>query len=342
MNVNKILYVPELDLRQYLPTFLTFFIFLITATCLAQPAIVYIGKPQDNTYNHSLHEGIKEYQKKTGQTCMEIETPYDASQYLPTVLQCITKEYSPIILPYAQQFSEIYDLIHQYRKIDFILLDQGDMDYSNVYSFSYADQEGSFMAGALAALMTKTNIVGFIYTSDQYPVLLRFRAGYIQGCQAVNPKVKVLEAQLGNDIGAWGDTDRSRKIAADLISQGADILFAAAGFAGTGVLAQAAENGIHAIGVDSNQNHLHPGTMIGSMIKRSDKAIFIGLMLACSNIHRDGIKRLGLAQDAVGIDFQGVEEGLVPETVKQKLQKLKSEIILGSRKLVPILSNHSE
>ncbi len=339
MLANRILYRPQLDCRQHLTIFLTIFIFCINSVCSAEPAIVYIGKIQDNTYNHSLHRGIEEYQKKTGNTCIEIETYYDASEYLPTIVQCIAKKYSPIILPYAQQFPDIDVLIHEHREIDFILLDQGDVDQPNVYSFAYSDQEGAFMAGALAALMTQTNIVGFIYTSDQYSVLLNFRAGYIQGCKSVNPAVKILESQLGDDSGAWGDTDRSRKIAAILIAQGADVLFAAAGFAGTGVLAMAAENNIHAIGVDSNQNHLHPGTMIGSMIKRSDKAVFIGLMLAYAQIHRDGIRRMGLAQDAVGIDFQGVEEGLVPETVKQRLRKLKSEIILGSRKLAPLPYN---
>ncbi len=330
------------DFMKSLFIFLAMFIFFASTQCWASPAIIYIGKAQDSAYNHSLHDGIQEFQEKTGHTCVEIETPSDASKYLSALLDCVAKKYSPIILPYSDQFPEIVPVIHKNKDLDFILLDHGDVDKSNVYSFSFADQEGSFMAGALAALMSKTKIVGFIYTSDQYPVLLRFRSGYIQGCQTVDPEVKVLEAQLGDYPEAWRDTNKSRKVAEDMIAQGADVLFAAAGFAGTGMLDQAAEKNIYAIGVDSNQNHLHPGTMIGSMVKRSDKAIFIALKLAFAKIRRDGIKRLGVAQNAVGIDFEGVQKNLVPESVKQKLHKLKSEIALGKRKLKETLPKPAE
>ncbi len=309
------------------------FSLFITSFCWAEPVIIYVGKAEDSAYNHSLHAGIEEFEKKTGHACIEIETPSDASGYVSAILQCIAKKRSPIILPYSNQFSEIVHFIHQHKDIDFILLDHGTVDESNVYSFAFADQEGSFMAGALAALMSKTGTVGFIYTSDIYPVLLKFRSGFIQGCRVVNEKIKIVEGQLGDSPEAWRDTERSGKVTEELISQGADVLFAAAGFAGTGVLAKAAEKKIYAIGVDSNQNHLHPGTMIGSMLKRSDKAVFIALKLALSKIRRDSIRQLGVAQDAVAIDFEGVEEGLVPESVKQKLNGLKAEIALGKRKV---------
>ncbi len=309
------------------------FVLCAVSFCFAEPAIIYIGKAEDSAYNHSLHAGIEEFERKTGHACIEIETPSDASRYVDAILQCIAKKRSPIILAYSDQFSEIVHFIHQHKEIDFILLDHGSVDESNVYAFSFADQEGGFMAGALAALMTKTGTVGFIYTSDKYPVLLRFRAGFIQGCRAVNRKIRILEGQLGDYPEAWRDTKRSGKVAEELISQGADVLFAAAGFAGTGMLAKAAEKKIYAIGVDSNQNPLHPGTIIGSMLKRSDKALFIALKLALAKIRRDGIRKMGVAQDAVGIEFTGVEDGLVPESVKKTLIRLKSEIALGKRKV---------
>ncbi len=319
--------------------FLTIFLF-ISPPGWAKPAVVYIGKVKDNPYNQSIHIGIQNFEQKTGCHSLEIETSSNASKYIPTLLQCIAKGYSPIIVPYSHQFRELMEIIDNHREIDFILLDNGEVDKANAYSFAFEDQEGSFMAGALAALMSKSKIVGFLYTSDKYPVLLRFRAGYIQGCQAVDPTVKVLEAQLGDYPEAWGDTAKSRKLAADMIVQGADVLFAAAGFAGTGMLAVAAEKKhVYAIGVDSNQNYLYPGTMIGSMIKHSDKAVVIALQLVKTG--RRGVKRLGVAQRAVGIDFDGVAPGLVPEGVKQKLYELQSEILMKQRKIQKKIPNLS-
>lgn len=311
-----------------------FALFIFPPILWAEPAIVYTGSVDDSTYNYSLHQGIQEFRMKSGKKCLEIKSASDGSEYLNDVLRCIEEGHSPILFPYSSQFHEIIDIARAHRGTDFIFLDYGkDVDLPNAWSFLFADHEGAFLAGALAALMTQTKTVGFVYVSDDYPVLLRFRAGYAQGVLAVDPDIRILHGVLEDYPGVWRDTKKGGEVAADLIAQGADVLFAAAGFAGTGVLAQAAEQGVYAIGVDVNQNNLHPGTMIGSMVKRSDKAVYVALSLALSGIRRDGIKRLGLAQDAVSIDFDGVEKNLVPEEVRQQLEKMKSEILLGKRQV---------
>ncbi len=206
--------------------------FLIGSPGWAKPAVVYIGKVKDNPYNQSIHIGIQKIEQKTGCHSLEIETPSNAFKYIPTLLQCISEGYSPIILSYSHQFRELMEIIDNHKETNFILLDNGEVDKANVYSFVFEDQEGSFMAGALAALMSKSKIVGFLYTSGKYPVLLRFRAGYIHGCQAVDPTVKVLETQLEDYPEIWGDAAKSRKLAADMISRGQMSCFAAAGFEG--------------------------------------------------------------------------------------------------------------
>lgn len=312
----------------------SFALFVFSSMAWADPAIVYTGSINDSTYNFSLHKGVQEFQKKSGTKCLEVESASDGLQYMNDVLRCIEQGHSPILFPYSSQFPEIINIARENRDTDFIFLDFGsDVDLPNVWSFSFADHEGAFLAGALAALMSETKTVGFVYISDTYPVLLRFRAGYIQGVQAIDPDIRVLDGVLGDYPGVWRDTNKGGEVAADLIAKGADVLFAAAGFSGTGVLAQAAKSGVYAIGVDVNQNNLHTGTMIGSMVKRSDKAVYVSLSLALSGIRRDGVKRLGLAQDAVAIDFEGVEEALVPETIRQELGKMKADILLGKRQV---------
>jgi basic membrane protein A len=307
---------------------------MLPAMLWAGPAIVYTGSVYDDTYSYSVHRGIQIFQGKSGKKIHEVESAPDGSKYVDDVLRCIEQGYSPIVFPYSGQFPEIMDLAWTYEKTDFIFLDHDDdMELPNTWFFSFADHEGAFLAGALAALMTQTKTVGFVYV-DGYPVLLRFRAGFIQGVHAVNPDIRIVYGVLEDRPGVWRDAEQGGETAAELMAQGADILFAAAGFAGTGVLAQAAkQDGVYAIGVDINQNDLYPGTMIGSMVKRSDRAVNIALSLVSSGIHRNNIKRLGLAQDAVGIDFEGVEKTLVPDAVRKELEKMKSEILLGKRRV---------
>ena len=105
------------------------------------------------------------------------------------------------------------------------------------------------------------------------------------------------------------------------------------GYAGLGVLAQAAKGGIYAIGVDINQNSLYPETIIGSLIKHNGKAVYIALSLTSSGTRRDGVKRLQLIQSAMEMQFNGIEEGLVPQTIKDQLERLKNQIILGQIKI---------
>ncbi len=301
--------------------------------CRAEPAIIYVGEVEGNTYSQLLRSGMQEFEKSSGTGFIEIETPIDVSGYVPALLDSVRQKYSPVILPYSDKFSDISEIIDKNQDIKFILLDHGDVDKPNVFAFSFADHEGSFMAGALAAMMTKSKVVGFIYVSDTYDVLQRFRSGYLQGCQAADPEVKVLQTSLGDYPGVWGDQAKAGRLAEEMIAKGADVLFAAAGLAGKGVLAKAAEKNIYAIGVDGNQNDLYPGTMIGSMVKRVDKAVFAALKLSSAGINRDGLKRLGIAQEAVGIDFAGVKKGLVPEEVRKRLYELRMEISSGKRKV---------
>ncbi len=318
---------------RFLIFFFTLCCFWITSLGWAGPAIVYIGKKADGAYNQSLHQGVEEFQSKQGIECAEIETPADGSTYIATIQQCIAEKHSPIILPYASQRPALTPIISQHKDTNFIFLSFGEVDLPNVQSFSFADEEGGFLAGALAALMSKTRTIGFVYTSDQHPTALHFRAGYIQGAKFVDPAITIVEGQLGNKQADWSDTQKAQQLAARLIAQKADVLFPVVGYAGLGVLAQAAKGGIYAIGVDINQNSLYPETIIGSLIKHNGKAVYIALSLTSSGTRRDGVKRLQLIQSAMEMQFNGIEEGLVPQTIKDQLERLKNQIILGQIKI---------
>ena len=146
--------------------FLTLCCFWLTSSGWAAPAIVYTGEKEDGVYNQFLHEGVRAFQEKRGVKCLEIETPADGSTYIATIQQCIAEKHSPIILPYASQRPALTPIISQHKDTNFIFLSFGEVDLPNVQSFSFADEEGGFLAGALAALMSKTRTIGFVYTSD--------------------------------------------------------------------------------------------------------------------------------------------------------------------------------
>lgn len=301
--------------------------------CWAEPTIIYIGKKDDNMYNESLHLGIQEFEKKQGIKCIEKETS-NSSEYIATVKECIKQKHSPIIVSDGGKKSELVNIIKNNPETFFIFLDSEKTQLTNATNITFLEQEGAFLAGALAAMMSRTNVIGFVYATKKVPALMRFRAGYIQGAKYANPNITILEAELGNYPDVWQNTKRAEKAAANLINQKVDILFAAAGQAGIGVLQKAAQNRIYAIGVDTNQNNLFPGTMIGSVVKNTNKAVYIALFQVCvQNIQDSTPKKLGILQNAMNIDFNKIEDGLVPTAIQQKINDLKTKILQNKIKI---------
>jgi basic membrane protein A len=137
----------------------------------------------------------------------------------------------------------------------------------NVQSVVFKEQEGSFLVGAMAAMASKTGKVGFVGGMD-IPLIRKFQCGYEQGAKYANPKAEVFANMTGTTGAAWNDPARGGELAKAQFAKGADVVFAAAGGTGMGVYQAAKDSGKLAIGVDSNQNHLQPGTMLTSMIKR--------------------------------------------------------------------------
>lgn len=141
----------------------------------------------------------------------------------------------------------------------------------NVVSLMFKEQEGSFLAGALSALMTKSNVIGFV-GGIEVPVIQRFQTGYIQGAKYVNPNIEVISVFI-NGSNPFNDPVSSKALTETLVAKGADIVFHAAGASGAGVFQAAKEKGIFAIGVDSDQDYVLPGTILTSVVKRVDISV---------------------------------------------------------------------
>jgi basic membrane protein A len=160
----------------------------------------------------------------------------------------------------------------EFPKLNFVIVDMV-VGLPNVQSVVFKEQEGSFLVGAMAAMASKTGKVGFVGGMD-IPLIRRFQCGYEQGAKFANAKAEVFANMTGTTGAAWNDPTRGGELAKAQFAKGADVVFAAAGGTGTGVYQAAKDSGKLAIGVDSNQNHLQPGTMLTSMLKRVDVAVY--------------------------------------------------------------------
>lgn len=220
----------------------------------------------------------------------------------------------------------------QFLLIDSQVLDaQGKvLRLPNVRTVLFKEQEGSFLVGALAGLVTKTNKVGFV-GGIEVPLIQRFEVGYRAGVKTTNPKAA--QALSAVYTGSFNNMAAGKQVAQDLISKGADILFHAAGADGMGVIqavqeARAAGRSVYAIGVDSDQSHVAPDAILTSMMKHTDLAIYQATKDLVDGKFSAGEQVLGLKENGVGLaevrlDFPGKAEAL------QKVEALRQRIVSG-------------
>jgi basic membrane protein A len=200
------------------------------------------------------------------------------------------------------------------------------VDAPNVRSIVFTEHEGSYLVGMLAAMASESNTVSFVGGMD-IPLIRRFACGYAQGVMAVNPEANVIVNYTGTTPAAWNDPVRGGEITSAQIAQGSDVVFAAAGGTGVGVLQTAADSGILSIGVDSNQNHLHPGQVLTSMLKRVDNAVYEAFTAGPEM--ETGIQVMDLAAGGVGWALDENNEALISQEMRDAVAAAEAAIIAG-------------
>jgi basic membrane protein A len=168
------------------------------------------------------------------------------------------------------------------------------------------------------------------------PLIRRFQCGYEQGTKYANPKVEISASMTGTTAAAWSDPTRGGELARAQFAKGVDVVFAAAGGTGVGVYQAAKDAGKLAIGVDSNQNHLHPGTMLTSMVKRVDVAVF-----NLAHKTTPGLTVLGLKEGGVDYALDRYNDKLVSAEMKRKVDAAKADIIAGKIKVADYMADNA-
>ncbi|MEY8841977.1 BMP family protein, partial [Cribrihabitans sp. XS_ASV171] len=225
-----------------------------------------------------------------------------------------------------------------YPDTKFVVIDVNWLDVPNVRQVSFAEHEGSYLVGMLAAMASESGTIGFIGGMD-VPLIRHFGCGYAQGAKAVDEDIEIVANMTGTTPAAWNDPVKGSELTKAQISQGADVIYAAAGGTGVGVLQTAADEGVLSIGVDSNQNHLHPGQVLTSMLKRVDVAVYEA-MKAGEDVET-GKFELGLAEQGVGYALDENNAELITEEMKTRVDQARQDIIDGKIDVVSYYENDS-
>ena len=301
---------------------------------MAEPAIIFdMGGKFDKSFNEAAYNGMERWKKETGKQYLEFEVTNE-SQREQAVRRMAEKGASPIIAMSFSQKSAIEKVAKEFPKLQFAIIDDV-VNAPNVQSIVFKEHEGSFLVGAMAAMASKTGKVGFVGGMD-IPLIRKFQCGYEQGAKFANPKAEVFANMTGTTGAAWNDPARGGELAKAQFAKGADVVFAAAGGTGIGVYQAAKDGGKLAIGVDSNQNHIQPGTMLTSMLKRVDVAVY-----NVSKSFKAGTTSLGLKEDGVGYAMDGNNAKLVTADMQKKVEAAKADIISGKIKVVDYMAGNA-
>jgi basic membrane protein A len=170
------------------------------------------------------------------------------------------------------------------------------------------------------------------------PLIRKFALGYEEGAKHVNPKIEIFQNMTGTTPAAWNDPTRGGELARSQFDRGADVIYAAAGATGLGVLQAAKDKGRLAIGVDYNQNHLQPGSVLTSMIKRVDLAVYQAFRTARDGSWKAGVRALGVAEGGVGYAIDQHNRALITPEMEERLVQARADIIAGKLKVTDFMA----
>jgi len=311
--------------------------------------VLYVnGTLGDKSFFDSAHRGVQQAADELGVTTKTIEGGYDPARWEPDIAQLSEGDWD-VIIAGTWQLQEILEkLAPQHPSLKYITYDTS-VDYSkgnldNVYSILYKQNEGSFLVGALAAMITTSKmplansqkVVGFLGGMD-IPVINDFKVGYEQGAKYIDSGIKVLVSYVGN----FSDSAKGKELMLAQYDQGADIGFNVAGQAGLGLLDAAKDKKRYAIGVDSDQYQLFKESdpqkadlIVTSMLKNVDHSLFRAIKGTLDGTIKYGAaEALGIKEGGVGVADNPNYEKLISAEMRSKVKELEDQIISGAIKV---------
>ncbi len=304
-----------------------------------KPAVIFdLGGKFDRSFNQASYTGAERFKEEFGVEYREFEIQSDA-QREQALRRFAQQGNNPVVVAGFAYGSAMETVAAEFPDTDFAIIDMV-VDLPNVRSVVFNEHEGSYLVGMLAAMKSETGKVGFVGGMD-IPLIRKFACGYIQGAKAADPDVEVLRNMTGTTPAAWNDPVKGGELAKGQIDQGADVIYHAAGGTGRGVLQAAADNGALGIGVDSNQNYLHPGKVLTSMLKRVDVAVYNAFKDGMDGNFETGVQVLGLAENGVGYAVDENNQDLLTDEMVAELEEAKAKIVSGEIEVHNYMSDES-
>jgi len=311
---------------------------LSATTALADPAIIFdLGGKFDKSFNEAAFQGAQRWADETGGSFREIELQNEA-QREQALRRFAEAGSNPIVMAGFAFADALGKVAPDYPDTKFAVIDVNWLSMPNVRGIGFNEHEGSYLVGMLAAQTSKTGTVGFVGGMD-IPLIRRFGCGFAQGVKAINADATIIANMTGTTPAAWNDPVKGSELTKAQISQGADVVFAAAGGTGVGVLQTAADEGILSIGVDSNQNYMHPGKVLTSMLKRVDNAVYDAF--SQGDALETGNFQMGVANGGVGYALDEFNASLVSADMQSAVDAAAAAMTAGTLSVHDYTSDES-
>jgi basic membrane protein A len=286
------------------------------------------GGRGDKSFNDSAWRGVQKAQQDLGAEAKTVDSKSE-KDYEGNLTGMADAGMDIVFAVGVTQGNALAVVAKKYPNVKFGYIDGDLPELKNVRGLEFKEEQGSFLAGYLAGLVTKTGKIGFVGGMN-IPLIKKFEAGYSAGAQMANPSIQVLPAKYTE---SWDDVTLGKAAAKVLFDGGADIVYHAAGRCGIGVIDAAADAGKLAIGVDGDQDGVKPGHVLTSMVKHVDVAVFEAIKDVQDGKFQGGAKIYDLASGGVGLtDFQYTKDLIGPDNLK-KLDVVKAKIISGELKV---------
>ncbi len=294
-----------------------------------------VGGKNDKSFNEAAWRGLLRARDELGVDVQYIEPTEGADR--ESALRTLAARKVDLVIGVGFIFGpDLERLARQFPDVRFAGVDyspsEGVGTLPNLAGLRFREQEGSFLVGAIAGLVTRTKVVGFV-GGMKIPLIRKFEAGYEAGVHHVCPACRVVSAYAGTEPKAFADPTLGEELASAQYGQGADIIFHAAGKTGDGVFAAARQRGARAIGVDSDQFEAAPCCVVTSMVKRVDVAVVDIIKDIIAGRFRGGLLELGLAEHGVGFVSDDRNRQLLPIDVVEQVNALGEEIVSGKIKV---------
>ena len=290
-----------------------------------------VGGVDDKSFNEAAYRGLMKAKSELGIEVANYQ-PSQPADRKTGLRQFAAKDFDVIIGVGFIFTDEIIGMAKDFPKIKFVCIDMVDKPEEeippNLVGIKFKEEQGSFLVGALAALVSKTKKLGFIGGMN-VPLIHKFEAGYRAGAKQVAPDVEVIANYAGETPKAFQDPETGKNRALEQYKSGVDIIFHASGKTGLGVFQAAKEEKKLAIGVDADQQHEAPGFVLTSMVKGVEPAVYDSIKAAKEGQFKAGKRVLGLAENGVGIVYDEHNQALIPEEAYKKVMALRDEIVAG-------------